>query len=238
MHAIRYAPVILMLCATAAQAMDEIPLPAVAAGDKYIYRQTAEVGSRWQESRDELVVQRVSSESIFLGIRPAGSDKSFRDIVVGRDWSLRRAFNGKEAVTYKPADFPLTPNKSWRVQYEDPSPAPGVKLAAQDFTCKAIGLQAIEVPAGKFQAVKVECEGQWRNVFLPSQQGSTINQPGQVAAQVLTRGEREVTGRIYREYWYVPEVKRWVRSVDEMYSAEGVRSHRTRMELESYTPAP
>jgi hypothetical protein len=42
-----------------------------------------------------------------------------------------------------------------------------------------------------------------------------------------------VSGRTYKAFWYVPEVKRWVKSVEEYYAASGVRSERYTSELES-----
>jgi hypothetical protein len=46
--------------------------------------------------------------------------------------------------------------------------------------------------------------------------------------------ERQVTGRLYKAFWYAPEVKRWVKSVEEYYSNGGVRNERYTQELESF----
>lgn len=46
-----------------------------------------------------------------------------------------------------------------------------------------------------------------------------------------------VTGRLYQAYWYALEVKREVKSVEENYDTNGVRSARFTIELESYKVA-
>ncbi|MCW2236195.1 hypothetical protein [Azospirillum canadense] len=45
------------------------------------------------------------------------------------------------------------------------------------------------------------------------------------------------TGRTYKAFWYVPDVKRWVKSVEEYYGDNGVRNERYTNELESFKPA-
>ena len=42
-----------------------------------------------------------------------------------------------------------------------------------------------------------------------------------------------VEGRTYKAFWYVPSQRRWVKSVEEYYSSNGVRSERYTTELES-----
>jgi hypothetical protein len=42
------------------------------------------------------------------------------------------------------------------------------------------------------------------------------------------------TGRLYKAFWYVPEIKRYVKSVEEYYNAGGVRNERYTEELDSF----
>lgn len=53
------------------------------------------------------------------------------------------------------------------------------------------------------------------------------------AAAEETR-EETVSGRTYKAFWYVPEVKRCVKSVEEYYAHGGVRSESYTSELESF----
>jgi hypothetical protein len=48
--------------------------------------------------------------------------------------------------------------------------------------------------------------------------------------------ERSATGRTYKAFWYAPEVKRWVKSVEEYYGSGGVRNESYTTELESFKP--
>ena len=49
------------------------------------------------------------------------------------------------------------------------------------------------------------------------QQGATtVTQTGKTSATTLT-------GRTYKAFWYVPALKRWVKSVEEYYDPNGIR---------------
>jgi len=104
-----------------------------------------------------------------------------------------------------------------------------------------VGWEQIEVPAGKFRALKIEAEGHWQAEIAP---GQTVTQSGQsgdnattLVTQVQKSTEKVTSGRTYRAFWYVPEVKRWVKSVEENYSSGGTRSERDTLELESFNAA-
>ena len=45
------------------------------------------------------------------------------------------------------------------------------------------------------------------------------------------------SGRTYMAIWYVPEVKRWVKSMEEYYTPGGVRNERYVSELERFEVA-
>jgi hypothetical protein len=104
-----------------------------------------------------------------------------------------------------------------------------------------VGYETVEVPAGKFRALKIESEGHWEAQVAPGQnvvQGAQTGQGGAtMTTQVQKISERQVTGRLYKAFWYAPEVKRWVKSVEEYYSNGGVRNERYSQELESFKPA-
>jgi hypothetical protein len=46
------------------------------------------------------------------------------------------------------------------------------------------------------------------------------------------------SGRTYKAFWYVPEVRRWVKSVEEYYASSGVRNEKYTGELESFNLTP
>jgi hypothetical protein len=55
-----------------------------------------------------------------------------------------------------------------------------------------------------------------------------------MVTQVQKARTEPATGRTYKAFWYVPEVRRWVKSVEEYYGSGGVRNERFTMELESF----
>ena len=61
-----------------------------------------------------------------------------------------------------------------------------------------------------------------------AQQGATtVTQTGKTSATTLT-------GRTYKAFWYVPAVKRWVKSVEQYYDPNGIRYERSGDELEGF----
>jgi len=84
----------------------------------------------------------------------------------------------------------------------------------------------------------VEAEGRWIAEIEPTQtvvQGAQSSAAGASMATEIQRARIEpVTGRIYEAFWYVPEIRRWVKSVEEYYGNGGVRTERFVGELESF----
>ena len=62
-----------------------------------------------------------------------------------------------------------------------------------------------------------------------TQQGDTA-----MITHAQKTGPVQVTGRTYKAFWYVPEIGRWVKSVEEYYGSNGVRNERYTGELESF----
>jgi hypothetical protein len=99
----------------------------------------------------------------------------------------------------------------------------------------------VEVPAGKFKALKIEADGSWSGEIAPKTTATIATQAGAqgttAVAQTANITAETVTGRLYQAYWYAPEVKREVKSVEENYDTNGVRNARFTNELESYKVA-
>lgn len=99
------------------------------------------------------------------------------------------------------------------------------------------------MPAGKFQAFKIEAEGTWRNSFNPTPQSvGSVSQVDSSGAVVVVKNQKPtvaapIVGRLFRTYWFVPEVKREVKSVEEQFTTTGSLSGKSTWELESYQMA-
>ena len=213
--------------------------PLVKVGDTWVYRSTTErAPSGWNQTHDEIDVTRVTSSAIFISTKVSGSTQPPKEMFVGPDWSRVRDVNGKETVVNRPLAFPLSDGKSWDVVYAEQNPNKNHKSEKIDSHFTVVGYETVEVPAGKFRALKIESEGRWEAQIAPGQsvvQGAQTGQSGAtLTTQVQNTTERQVTGRLYKAFWYAPEVKRWVKSVEEYYSNGGVRNERYTQELESF----
>jgi hypothetical protein len=228
----------LVLCSSA---WSEVPIerPAMKEGDTWTVRTTSEKApSAWNQTHNEITVTRVTSSTIFLSVKASGSTQPPRELFVGADWARLRDVNGKETVVNRPVVFPLSQGKSWDVAYSEDNPNKNHKSEKFNTHFTVVGLETVEVPAGKFQAWKIEADGRWQAELAPGQNVVQSAQSGQSGATLVTQVQnttaRETTGRLYKAYWYVPEMKRWVKSVEEDYSSGGVRNARYTEELESF----
>lgn len=220
---------------------DTLDRPLVKVGDTWTYRSTTERGpSGWVQTDEEITVTRVTSSAIFIATKPTGSTQPAKDMIVGSDWSRMRDVNGKETVVNRPLAFPLKDGQSWDVAYEEQNPNKNHKSEKFDSHFTVVGYETVKVPAGTFKALKIESDGRWEAQVAPSQsvvQGAQAGQGGATAVtSVQNVTERNTSGRLYKAFWYVPEVKRWVKSIEEYYSSDGVRSERFTQELESFKP--
>jgi len=165
------------------------------------------------------------------------------EILLNADWSRFRSIGGHETVTYKPLSFPLTATKTWDLAYTDDHPSNTAHKSEQrQLHYRVVGWEELEVPAGKFKALKIEAEGTWSGEVAPKVAASIATQAGAegttTAAQTVNITARTVEGRLYFASWYVPDVKRAVKSIDEYYDTNGIRSERDTVELESFKLAP
>jgi hypothetical protein len=225
----------LVCCSAFAQSADA---PAVKSGDSWVYTNTTETGPQgWARKDIAIDVERVDSDDILLGLKESGSTKSPIEQMVGIDWSRSRDVNGEQKIVSRPFAFPLNHGKKWELQYAETNPNRKYSSETIDLKYVVTGWEDIQVPAGNFKALKVECEGQWTAVFAPGVNvvSAVSGAPGSIAT--VTAGQRvtahTTSGKIYRAYWYVPSQKRFVKSIDETYSSDGMRTERVTEELAS-----
>jgi hypothetical protein len=94
------------------------------------------------------------------------------------------------------------------------------------------------VPAGTFHALKIEADGRWVADIAAAAGTSALIQGDQsvsaITVQTAKAAPRAATGRLYKAFWYAPEVKRGVKVVEEYFDASGVRNERYTGELVSF----
>lgn len=233
------------LCATwalpvLAQSVDR---PILKPGDTWTYKLTTEKSTTdWTQSHEVFTVSRATQSSIYFQSKQEGSTQPPRELVTGIDWSRVRDVNGKETVVNRPLAFPLAVGKTWELDYTEQHPNKAHKTETFHSKYTVIGYESIQVPAGTFNAVKIEAEGRWEAEIEPNQSAqATIqaSQNGTVSiAQVNKTLATTATGRSYKAFWYAPEVKRFVRSEEEYFNNSGVRTERYTSELESFALSP
>lgn len=216
-----------------------IEAPTYYPGDTWVYQDTTEKGATgWNQTKVEISLTRSTGSHIYYTTRTSGSTQPQRDLVAGAFWSRVRNVNGKETLVNKPLSFPLYPDKTWEVHYSEQHPNKTIKTEEWLAKYTVIGNEAVEVGAGKFDAIKIEAEGTWVAELEPKTsvvQGAQTTTTGTtVVSQVQKPTQKTATGRTYKAFWYVPEIKRWVKSVEEYYGSGGEKSERFTEELISF----
>ena len=171
------------LLTTVAVAQDVTPvqLPDVKVGDTWTYvdldRYTKQVKGEWT-----FEVVGVDDSSIKIESRMNGKISAR---AYGRDWS--------DSDNFQPLSFPMQVGKKWksRISYNS-----DCGRTTDDLEAEIKGWEDIEVPAGKFRALRIE-----HNVFYT--------------------GTRCEGGQKNRWYWYVPSLKRFVRGEARSYTSRG-----------------
>lgn len=224
-------------------AAQNISQPVLQPQDTWTYRRTSETRPEvWRQVHFVGTVLRNSGNSVLLQNKEVDSPNPPREILIDSDWSNFRSLNGKETVVHRPFVFPMSVGKSWDLEFTDDHPSnKSHESETRRLKYRVVGWEDVEVPAGKFKALKIEADGAWSGEIAPRTAASTATQTGaqgtMAAAQTVNITAETVTGRLYQAYWYAPEVKREVKSVEESYDTNGVRSARFTNELESYKVA-
>jgi hypothetical protein len=219
----------------AAQSIDE---PVIKPGDTWVYRTTIEKGKNgWTQERSEITVTRVTSSLIYYTLKLAGASQIASEQFRNLDWSRTQDINGKETLVNQPLSFPLSTDKTWTLDFTNQHPNKEHNFEHINEKYTVVDYETVEVPAGKFNALKIEAEGNWDAELAPNRsvtmQTQTTQDNTSMVTQAQKTGKAPVAGRTYKAYWYVPEIKRWVKAIEETYSNKGERSQRTSYELES-----
>jgi hypothetical protein len=168
----------------AAQSDARVVRPEIRVGDSWTYRGTNLLGPGTQEH-----VSRVSyvDDKVILLVSTRKSDSKEFDSSWTSEWNAVTSYSGRmfrpHAGLFR---FPLLIGDKYEVKAEWLEPRTKVIEGALTGTVTVVGWEPVEVPAGKFRAMKLETEFVIRSLDGRAPQ---------------FRGA----------YWYVPDVRRWVR---------------------------
>jgi hypothetical protein len=222
-----------------AQTIDK---PTIAARDTWTYQSTFEKGPAWRQAHEEVTIVRFGSSDMLVSIKEIGSPAPAREQLVGLDWSRVKSVNGKQTVVNQPLDFPIFLGKKWRIEFKENHPNREHAREETKENYVAAGWETVTVPAGTFKALKIESEGEWTAELAPAvatASGTRTDSQGSTAViQTNKTVPKTIAGRLYKAFWYVPEVKRFVKNVEETYDPSGVRVLRSTDELEGYKLSP
>ena len=164
-----------------------ISRPEIRVGDSWTYRSTNALapGTHEHETR----VSHADSKVILVVSTRKSDGKEF-DSSWTPEWNPITSYAG---VRYVPHGgvfrFPLRIGDEYEVKFEVLRPRISKIVTTVTGTAKVIGWDAVEVPAGKFRALRVEVEGVYKEL-----DGSD-------------------TYRQHATMWYVPEINRWAKFV-------------------------
>jgi len=189
----------------AAHAQGEPPVqrPEVHVGDTWTYRYTVYVPT----TRTTLVDSEVTfadDRVIHLVANDIAGAKDV-DLTYTSEWNLVAS---RRSGIYEPHSamlrFPMRPGDSWPSRYKLTFPREDYSTE-QDRIAKVQGWEEVQVPAGRFRALKVVAEGSSK------------------------RSDRPVWGYVREVMWYAPQVKRYVKWT---YEAGGARAVNRSFEYE------
>jgi hypothetical protein len=170
---------------SASQTNAPIPKPEIKEGDSWNYRGTNVLapGTHEHETRVSF-----ANDKVILVVSTRKSDGKEFDSAWTREWNAVTSYAG---VMYRPHAgvfrFPLRAGDKYEVKFEVLRPRVNTVVTSVTGTAKVVGWDTVEVPAGKFRAMRVEAEGAYREL-----DGSGSYQQ-------------------HATLWYVPEVKRWAK---------------------------
>ena len=158
--------------------------PEVRVGDSWTYRSTnvLEQGTYEHETRVSFV-----DDKVILAVSTRKSDRKEFDSSWTLEWNAVTTYGG---LMYRPHSglfrFPLRIGSKHAVKYELLWPQRQVIESSTDGSVTVAGWETVEVPAGRFRAIKLELES-------------------------VIRGASHMPERVQITYWYVPDVRRWVK---------------------------
>jgi len=176
----------------AAQAGAPVAKPDVKAGDRWVYRRTDYARNKPAETYELRVT--FSGRNAIHGLM-SGPGGAPSDVTYTSEWNDVVSHQGVVNLREKgELQFPLVPGASYRIAWDLENPRFNREGGRHERTVKVIGWEEVAVPAGKFRALKIVSEGTFRPF---------------VVYNMMSHGTARDT------FWYVPEVKRWVRHLHE-----------------------
>ena len=173
-------------------AQGEVPVatPAVKVDDRWIYRRT-DHRVKPPTHLYELRVSFVDSRAIHTVLARQGKPRE-SDATWTPEWNgVVSVDDGVVEIERGMLQFPLSVGQGYTAAWRMRRPRAGSFHARHERNVKVIGWEHVDVPAGRFRALRIEAHGMWHR---------------------LDRGTSDWASNTV---WYAPQVRRWVKSVYE-----------------------
>ena len=170
---------------SAGQSDAPIRRPEIRVGDSWTYRSTNVIapGTHEHETRVSFV-----DDKVILAVSTRKSDGKEFDSSWTSEWNAVTSYTGR---MFRPHTgtlrFPLRIADKHEVKYELLRPRVNTIESSTTGAATVVGWETVEVPAGKFRAIRVELD--------------TMIQPLDGSRAYPRQGT----------FWYVPDVRRWVK---------------------------
>jgi hypothetical protein len=216
--------------------------PAFAVGDEWVFDRTNERGTtNFRQSRVDLRVNRVDDDAMLLGVKPDGAPTDYQDHRIALDWSQSRVIDGQLTVTGRPFRFPMAPGDSWTLEFRQAELHDGQTQTHWRETYTVVGWVDVTTPAGAFHTLEVKMTGS-ADAMIPVPQAAAAAavatpQGAMTVGRTQRAGVRPIHMTVYGEFYYAPTVKYFVKSVQEQYNTENIRTQRDTDILASFKPA-
>ena len=170
---------------SAGQSDARIPRPEIRVGDSWTYRSTniLEPGTHEHETRVSF-----ADDKVILAVSTRKSDGKEFDSAWTSEWNAVTSYTG---LLYRPRTgalrFPMHVGDKYSFKFEV-LPVRAAKAHNNVAgTAAVVGWETVEVPAGKFRAMRVDVEA------------------------IYQRTDGSGSSPMQGSLWYVPEVRRWVK---------------------------
>lgn len=206
----------LLVVAAAAGAAEPVtasaPAPTVAVGDSWTYQYT-DVWKHTPGNLNRTEVTAVDATGIQVDVKRPATGAVLSHYRYTPEMNPIDRGKMHFAPYYARFAFPLAPGKAWTVDATGDNPAVGKRWRYQ-VNGKAIGWEKITVPAGEFDAIKVEVVSYY--------QGEEV-------------GTRGGSGQSKETAWYAPAVNNFVKLEYQDTNWQGTIFNRDQWELTTFS---
>jgi hypothetical protein len=175
---------------SATLAAQPVAAPEIKVDDRWIYRRT-DHRVKPPTHLYELRVSFVDSRAIHTVLARQGKPRE-SDATWTPEWNgVVSVDDGVVEIERGMLQFPLSVGRAYTAVWSMRRPRAGSFHARHERNVKVIGWENVEVPAGRFRALRIEAQGLWHR---------------------LDRGTSDWASNTV---WYAPQVRRWVKSLYE-----------------------